>query len=169
MNKVIPLAVFFLLLVASPSGAQQAGLIDVFDDWSAFTSTESGAPVCYIGSEPTKATGDYKKRGKTYILITHRPAENALGVVSLEAGYAFKPGSGVDVAIGTNQFTLFTDGSNAWADDAKADQALVRAMRAGAIMEVSGTSGRGTLTKDTYSLKGITAAYKAASKACGVK
>jgi hypothetical protein len=36
-------------------------------------------------------------------------------------------------------------------------------------MTVKGTSSRDTLTLDTYSLKGFTAAHNAANKACKVK
>jgi hypothetical protein len=35
-------------------------------------------------------------------------------------------------------------------------------------MIVKGTSSRGTLTTDTYSLSGFTAAFNAISKACGL-
>ncbi len=36
-------------------------------------------------------------------------------------------------------------------------------------MIVAGISSRGTLTTDTYSLNGFTAAYDAITRACGVK
>ncbi|MDX1424550.1 MAG: invasion associated locus B family protein, partial [Kiloniellales bacterium] len=48
------------------------------------------------------------------------------------------------------------------------DQAIVKAMRAGSSMVVKGTSSRGTVTTDTYSLLGFSKAYAAISKACGV-
>ena len=41
--------------------------------------------------------------------------------------------------------------------------------RAGAEMVVTGTSWRGTETRDTYSLSGFSAAHKAISTACRVK
>jgi hypothetical protein len=41
-------------------------------------------------------------------------------------------------------------------------------MRAGATMTVTGTSTRGTVTKDIYSLTGFTAANETINKACGV-
>ena len=43
------------------------------------------------------------------------------------------------------------------------------AMKGGKAMVVKGTSSRGTLTTDTYSLAGFTAAYAAIGKACKVK
>ena len=44
--------------------------------------------------------------------------------------------------------------------------ALVNAMKRGNELVFKGTSERGTLTTDSYSLKGVTAAMKAIDKAC---
>ena len=46
---------------------------------------------------------------------------------------------------------------------------IIKAMRAGNTLVVKGTSSRGTLTTDTYSLKGFTAVHNALNKACGVR
>ena len=169
LQKMIPtLAVALTTQFTTPAvGAD--GLIDVFGDWSAFAIKEGGKPVCYVGSEPQKAVGKYKKRGDTFILVSHRPAEKSIGVVSLQAGYTYKAGSEVDIIVGGFKQKLFTDGGQAWAYDNKADKALVHAMKGGSSLIAKGASSRGTATTDTYSLKGFSAAYAAASKACGIK
>ena len=130
---------------------------------------DGGKPVCFIGSEPKKSRGKYKKRGEAYVLVTHRPAEKSTHVVSVKAGYTYQNGSEVDLIIGAKTFKLFTDAGHAFAYDDKTDKALIKAMVRGARMVVRGTSARGTLTTDTYSLKGFTAAYQAINKACKVK
>ncbi len=161
------LAAFALLTVlaaAGPAGAES--FLGKHGDWEAFTDKEAGKLVCYIGSEPTKMRGKYAKRGASYAMVTHRPAEKSRNVVSIRAGYVHKPGSEVEVAIGKLTFKLFTKDGWAFAPDADADNALVKAMVRGAAMTVTGISGRGTKTVDTYSLKGFTAAYGAISKAC---
>ena len=107
--------------------------------------------------------------GETYILVTHRPAEKSLNVISINAGYTYQSGSEVDVVIGKTTFKMFTDAGHAFAYDSKTDGAIVKAMIRGARMIIKGTSSRGTQTTDTYSLKGFTAAYKAINKSCKVK
>jgi invasion protein IalB len=156
--------------MALPPGAQAQGIKRVGDygDWSAFQFSEDGNPACYMSSEPTKATGDYKKRGDVFAIVTHRPAEKRIGEVSIIAGYSYKKDSTVAVAIGTQGFELFTQDDGAWALDAATDKKLVQAMRRGNRMVVKGTSARGTLTTDTYSLQGFTKAYRAIGKACGL-
>lgn len=167
--SAVAVAVVALAAGAAARAADSAKLLAVHDDWEAYVDSEGGKKVCYIGSKPKKETGKYRKRGDTYVLITHRPAENSINVVSVAAGYTYQPASEVDVAIGDNKFRLFTDGDYAFAYDTKTDGELVRAMVKGAVMVVKGTSNRGTATADTYSLKGFTAAYKAIGQACGVK
>jgi hypothetical protein len=168
-HRFIPLIAFAGLLAAVPAWAQESKLVAGFGDWEAFEEKDGGKLVCYIGSAPQKSKGKYKKRGETYVLITHRPAKRSTGVVSIKAGYAYQKDSEVDVVIGANTFVLFTDAGHAFAYDAKGDKALVKAMIRGARMVIKGTSSRGTRTTDTYSLTGFTAAYKAIGKACKVE
>ena len=159
-----------LSVLSGPTFAEgDGGLIDNFGDWSAFKTKESGADVCYMGSVPTKEEGDYTKRGETFVLFSHRPAEGRLNELSVTAGYTHKKGGEVDVAIGTQSFSLFTDGDTAWAWDKETDLKVIKAMRGGKTMVVKGVSHRGTRTMDTYSLKGVTAAWKAINAACGVQ
>jgi invasion protein IalB len=153
----------------APGWAFAASLVETVDDWSAFTDDEGGKKVCYLGSEPKKETGDYKSRDDTFILVTHRPAEKTTDVISITAGYTYRKDSEVTLTVANEAFKLFTDGGLAWAPDQKADHAIVAAMKKGANMTVVGTSSRGTVTTDTYSLKGFSAAYAAANKACGIK
>jgi len=146
-----------------------AELIDNFGDWSAFVETEAAGTTCFIASEPKKSKGEYAKRGDVNFMVTHRPAEKSLNVISFDSGYTYQSGSEAVVAVGKSEFRLFTDGGVAWAYDAEADKALVGAMRAGSTMTITGTSNRETLTVDTYSLTGFAAAYAAVNKACGIK
>ena len=161
---MIPVSV----ISALPALAQEAKLIDSFGNWEAYRESDGGKAVCYVGSQPKKASGKYKKRGESYVLVTHRPADNSFGVVSIKAGYTYQETSEVDVSIGDATFKLFTDAGHAFAYDDKTDKALIEAMARGARMVIRGTSSRGTLTTDTYSLKGFTAAFKAIGKACKV-
>ncbi|MBB4286246.1 invasion associated locus B family protein [Roseospira goensis] len=154
------------LLSASPAAAQDVKTIGKFRDWTAYTYDESGNKVCYIASRPQKDEGDYARRGDIFAIVSHRPAEGARNVVSFVAGYPYKEKSEVSVSIdGRREFTLFTHDETAWAYD-EDDAKLVDAMKAGGTMVVKGTSSRGTLTTDTYSLMGFTNAHGAITREC---
>ena len=109
-------------------------------------------------------------RSDIYAVVTHRPAEKSFDVVNFVAGYTYKPDSPVVVKIGTKSFKkLFTSGDKAWAVSDRVDRELVEGMKRGERMIVTGTSAKGTDTKDTYSLAGFSSAYKAISAKCGKK
>ncbi|MBK8176198.1 MAG: invasion associated locus B family protein [Rhodospirillales bacterium] len=155
------------LAAAMPGSAQQT--LGVYGDWTAVVFGSGDKRMCYIGSTPKKQEGKYTVRGETHVLVTHRPNEKVVGEVSVAAGYPYRQGKDATIEIDKKAtFNLFTRDENAWAFDASADRDLVRAMKAGSQMIVRGTSSRGTLTTDTYSLSGFTAAYNAIDKACGL-
>ncbi len=167
------IAIALVTLVSTPSMAQSGSaadpkLIGTFDQWSAYSFREDGDKVCFMASQPTSDEGDYTNRGDIFALITHRPGENSVNVVSFVVGYTFKEGSDVTVNANGSEFTLFTDGDTAWTPTDAMDKRLTDAIRGGQKMIVKGTSSRGTLTTDTYSLDGSAAAYRAISRACNV-
>lgn len=159
-------AVFAIGLCVAQSAAAQQRTLGTFSDWTAVVDGAGSQKVCYMGSVPKKAEGNYTRRGDTHVMVTHRPADKVRGEVSVTAGYSYKPGSDVEAVIDGRTFKLFTRDGHAWAQDAAADRAMVAAMKAGLQMVVRGTSTRGTLTTDTYSLNGFTSAYEAIDRAC---
>ena len=142
--------------------------IAAYNAWSAFSYKDGATDVCYMASQPTEAKGNYSERGQVWTLVTHRAPGEKNAVVSIIAGYNYKEGSSAKVTIGNASFTLFTQGDTAWANSAEDDAKLIDAMRKGSRMVVSGTSWRGTDTKDTYSLSGFSKAYSRIREACGL-
>ena len=150
----------------SPSHSQDVTALGSHGSWIAYTYQEDGQPVCYMTSAPSKSEGKYTRRGDVQILVTHRPSRRAFEVISIVAGYEYKRDADVTVSVGSNSFQLFTNGDRAWARDSKTDQAMTQAMIKGSSATVIGTSSRGTVTTDTFSLIGFTAAHEAISAGC---
>lgn len=165
MMRRTGMAALAAILVASPGVGAETKLLGKFAGWDAAATGAGKSRTCYISSLPSKSSGKYRKRGEASITIAHWPKRRRFDEVTVVAGYRYKKKSEVAVLIGGTGFRLFTQGGKAWAyagDDAK----LVRAMKAGASMRVTGVSGKGTRTVDTYSLKGIAKALAAIGKAC---
>lgn len=143
--------------------------LGTFSTWEAWELDDEGGKVCYMLSAPSKHAGAYKSRGDIYALVTHRPAEGTKNVFSYIAGYEYQAKSEAKLKIGDKTFALFTQGETAWAPDANTDNAIAEAIHKGSNMVMNGTSGRGTATTDTFSLKGSGEAHKAIDKACGLE
>ena len=167
MSKRLALTLILLTLILPASAQAARTLVGTFGAWQAYTANEAGALICYMGSEPTKQEGKYSKRGQVVMLVTHRPKDKETGVISVTAGYAFKKDTPAKAVIGDQVFEMFTSGEHAFVEEGR-DPDLIKAMIRGADIVVTGTSSRGTLTTDTYSLKGFTAAWKAIGKACKI-
>jgi len=167
----LPLAAALVAVLAAawPAAAAEPTSLGTSRDWDALALEEGQRKTCYIVSRPKSQEGNFTRRDQPYLMVTHRPAEKSLDVVSILAGYTFQSGSEVTIQIGNQTFRLFTDNDSAWARDDNTDRQLVQAMRAGQTAVVRGTSSRGTKTTDTYSLAGFSASYQAINQACGVK
>jgi invasion protein IalB len=152
--------------LAAPASAQTPKPIGTFGDWQALTYEENGKPVCYLFTEPAKKEGQYTSRGQVYALVTNRPVDKKLNVVTIVAGYTYKEDSDVVLQVGDQKFTLFTREDKAWAPTDEDDAKIVEALKKGTDMVVHGTSSKGTETVDTYSLKGFSKAYDAIGAAC---
>ena len=149
--------------------AQSATSIGTFKQWGAYTSSENGGKMCFVASQPTakKYSRDISGRDPVFFMVTTIPAKNIRNEASTIIGYPFADNSKVTVAIdGDAKFTMFTDKDSAWIENPSQEPDLIDAMRKGVNMVVEGTSRRGTVSTDTYSLSGITAALEAIAKEC---
>ncbi|GLQ07948.1 invasion associated locus B family protein [Sneathiella chinensis] len=167
-NILSPLAGIGLIVSASVAVANEADprSIGIFKDWQAYTWLENGEKVCYMLSRPTKSLPKNANRGDIYLMITHRPKSKSKEEISHVTGYPYKDQSTVKFTVGNQNFILATDEDVAWVPDGESDAKLINAFRNGSKLTVTGTSSRGTVTTDSYSLQGFTAAHKQIRKSC---
>jgi hypothetical protein len=159
-------AVSTTLVLAAPSGATS---ILASKSWTAYKSGDGAGKMCFVASQPTDTKYDppgVKSRDPAYFMITTIPGKKIRNEASTIIGYKFKGGAKVTVDVGGTKFTMFTENDNAWIENPADESALVNAMRAGSTMSVQGTSSRGTVSTDTYSLSGVSAALDAIAKEC---
>lgn len=167
MKKIGLLAFCSISLLAFSAYAGAPQLIGEYDDWSAYIYKEGKNSVCYMASTPQKSEGKYTRRGDVYLVITHRPADKSFDVINFVAGYAYKNDAKVIVKIGKDTISdFFVENDKAWTMNANVDKKLVEAMKKGERLIIDGTSTKGTTTKDTYSLRGFSSAYRAISTKC---
>ena len=114
-----------------------------------------------LGGDAAADEGTRDGAARSDLLHHHNLAE-----ASIVIGYPFKDGENATVEIGSDKFSFFTKADGAWLQAKAEEKRLIDAMRAGAEMTVKGLSKRGTLTTDTYSLKGISNALDKVAEGC---
>ncbi len=146
--------------MTSPALAQKPERFKQHHAWGAYSLQGSSGKVCYILSVPVKKEPEDRDHGDVFFMVSQHPGEQVALEPQFTVGYAFKDESDVNLDIDGKTFNMFTRGSNAWLSNRAEEPAVVEAMRAGREMVVSGESRRGTKTKYTYSLSGVTASLK---------
>jgi hypothetical protein len=161
-----------VLAVGGATGAVAAdpNLMGNFQDWHVYNTGSGADRSCFVVSPPQEMTPKGVNRGSVFFMVTTWPARNVKNQPSVVPGYPYKDMSTVSVQVGSDKFEFFTqnDASNggAWMESPDDEQKLLAAMKRGSSMSVTGTSSRGTLTRDNYSLSGISAALDKMTSDC---
>ena len=121
---------------------------------------------CYIGSLPISSDlPDTKQRGENYILV-YKLIGSDEKIIQIEAGYNYNLSADILVKIDQAEYGFYTteDSSDtAWTNN---DSEVIYAMKMGLELILNGESSRGTITNDTYTLKGFTAALNKLNEDC---
>lgn len=159
-SRLVPFAVL-VALAASPAAAQSVQALGEFRDWAAYSAAEGAGQVCFAMSRPTDVSPAVDGYTQAYLYLTNRPGEGVANEINLVAGFNFAPDQLATLSIGGDSFDLFTQQDAAWLLDATQNDNLAGALRAGSTVVVEGTTDKGILVKQTYSLSGATAASRA--------
>ena len=121
---------------------------------------------CYVGSSPVKSDlPESKKRDDSYILV-YKIVGSEENIIQIEAGYNYKLDRNINVKIDNNIFDFYSTKDSpqtAWTNN---DKKVIYAMKKGLELMLIGESSRGTVTNDTYTLKGFTVAINKLNKSC---
>ena len=173
MRNGLARAVAIGVALAAPTAHAQettTNQVAATTDWSVFEETDP--TECFAVSAPKEQVNTRDgapvevSRGDTLLFVFYRPSEGVEGQVTFTGGYPFADGSEVKLDIGGTQFTLFSEGEWAWPASPEDDARIVAAMRSGSSAILTGVSGRGTQTQDTFSLLGFTASVDEARTRC---
>ena len=152
--------------IAGSAAAQSVQVIGTFKDWAAYSASEGAGAVCFAMSKPSTVDPSPDGYTQAYLYLTHRPSENVSNELNLVAGFEFAPDQPATLAVGGKSFDLFTQKDAAWLLDPSQNDSLAGAFRAGTTVVVEGTSAKGILVTETFSLSGATAASRAIDGGC---
>ena len=153
---------------AAAAAETQPNLLGQYGDWGAYSASPGGGKVCFVLSKPKTAKTEPagRKRDQAYLFVSSRPGENVKNEISVVIGYPFKSSSDATAEIGTAKFAMYTLNDGAWIKNVAEEARMVEAMRKGGDLTVRGTSGKGTQSTDSYSLKGLAQALDKIEQEC---
>tara|TARA_A100001035_G_scaffold278333_1_gene277018 strand:- start:322 stop:834 length:513 start_codon:yes stop_codon:yes gene_type:complete len=169
MSLIKKYYIYFLLVVSlsiTPLKAEELKEIGKFKDWKTMILIEQTGTVCFAQSTPVLQAPKSNKRDAR-LFVTFRPSEKIKDEVSASPGYEFNKNNSVTAISGKNKikFDIVQQGF-AWIADNKIEKKMIKVMKKGSRIMITGYNQKGSQTIDHYSLLGFTKAYNAAKSAC---
>jgi hypothetical protein len=149
-------------------GGAQPTLLGQYGDWGAYTASPGGRKICFALAKPANSSTSppNRPRDPAWMFISTRPAEKVKDEVSVIFGYGHKPNSDANIEVSGGSYAMYTQADGAWVKNAAEEPKLVETMRKGQDLTVKGTSAKGTLSTDVYSLKGLSLALDKIGQEC---
>jgi invasion protein IalB len=154
--------------VPSTPGGPQPTLLGLYGEWGAYTANPGGKKICFALAKPSNSSTSppNRPRDPTYMFVSTRPAEKVRDEVSVIFGYGLKSNSDANIEVAGGGYAMYTQGDGGWVKNAAEEPKLVETMRKGQNLTVKGTSTKGTVSTDVYSLKGLSSALDRIAQEC---
>ena len=166
IKKIIPILIIILITWCSHLSAEEIKKIGKYKDWQAMTVIDESGKVCFAQSSPILQAPKSNKRDAK-LFVAFRPLEKIINEVSVTGGYEFNNKNSVTATSGKNKFKFdIKQQGFAWIADTKVEAKMIKKMKKGSRIMITGYNQKGSQTIDHYSLLGFTKAYNTVKKAC---
>ena len=135
-----------------------------YNDWKVFSRGSGAQRICYALSEAQDKRPTQVSHGNIFFMIASWADKTATEQPNLAVGYPLAPSNPPEARIGSNKFSLYVEGKEAFFEN---DKQIVASMRKGSVMRINAVSTRGTATAYKFSLSGVTAALRRVKAICG--
>ena len=166
IKKNLLIFFIFTLFTLVPSKAESLKKVGKFKDWQTMVLVEAKGKVCFAQSSPVLQAPKSNKRDAK-LFVSFRPSEKITDEISVSPGYEFNKSNSVVAQSGKSKvkFDIMQQGF-AWIADNKIEKKMIKMMKKGSRIMITGYNQKGSQTIDHYSLLGFTKAYSSAKKAC---
>jgi hypothetical protein len=148
--------------------AEEVKKMGIHKDWETYVINKEEGKVCFAQSKPVLQAPKANPRDAR-LFISFRPGEKITNEISITAGYEFNKKNTVTAISGKKKykFDLMQD-KFAWMSDPekKYEKRMIKTMKKGSRIMVTGYNQKGSQTIDHYSLLGFTKAYNATKANC---
>ena len=163
--KYLIILIFFTIL-HNQSIAEEVKKIGKFKDWETMVIKNDTQFVCFAQSKPVLQSPKKNQR-EARLFVSFRPNKKILDEISITAGYEFNKKNSITAKSGKSKYRFdISQEKFAWMADEKQEKKMIKAMKKGSRIMITGYNQKGSQTIDHYSLLGFTKAYNNAKKSC---
>ena len=157
---------FVVLLLSNKAIGEEIKKMGKFKDWETIVLKNDNQKTCFAQTKPVLQSPKKNKR-ESRLFVSFRPNEKIKDEISTTSGYEYNKKNSITAKSGKKKFKFDISQDNfAWIADQKIERKMIRAMKAGSRIMITGYNEKGSQTIDHYSLMGFSKAYNVAKKSC---
>tara|TARA_B100000287_G_scaffold409267_1_gene436448 strand:- start:710 stop:1216 length:507 start_codon:yes stop_codon:yes gene_type:complete len=163
--RLIKLSLFFLIITSNVS-AEEVKKILKNKDWETYVVKNETGKICFAQSMPILQAPKTNVR-EARLFVTFRPNEKISDEISITSGYEYNKKNSIMARSGKYKYKFDISKENfAWIADNNKEKKMIKTMKRGSRIMITGYNQKGSQTIDHYSLLGFTKAYNSAKKSC---
>ena len=158
--------ILFSFMIVSHVNAEEVKKILKNKDWETYIVKNESSKICFAQSLPVLQAPKTNTR-EARLFVTFRPNEKISDEISITSGYEYNKKNSIMARSGKYKYKFDIAQENfAWMADNKKEKKMIKTMKKGSRIMVTGYNQKGSQTIDHYSLLGFTKAYNTAKKSC---
>ncbi len=158
--------ILFSFIIINNVNAEEVKKILKNKDWETYIIKNESSKICFAQSMPILQAPKASPR-EARLFVTFRPNEKISDEISITSGYEYNKKNSIMARSGKYKYKFDIAQENfAWMADNKKEKKMIKTMKKGSRIMVTGYNQKGSQTIDHYSLLGFTKAYNSAKKSC---
>jgi len=159
--------ILFSFIIINHVNAEEVKKILKNKDWETYVIKNESSKICFAQSMPILQAPKASPR-EARLFVTFRPNKKISDEISITSGYEYNKKNSIIARSGKYKYKFDIAQENfAWMADNKKEKKMIKTMKKGSRIMVTGYNQKGSQTIDHYSLLGFTKAYNSAKKSCG--
>ena len=166
VKKITLLLISLNLILNTSVYSQEVKKIGKYKDWETIVFIDSENKVCFAQTIPI-LQAPKKNQRDARLFVSFRPNDKISDEVSITSGYEYNNQNSITAISGKSKYKFDLAQENfAWISENKVEKKLIKTLKKGSRIMVTGYNKSGSQTIDHYSLLGFTKAYNSAKKNC---
>ena len=166
IKKITLLFVSLILILNSHAYSQEVKKIGKYKDWETIIFIDGQSKVCFAQSIPVLQAPKTNQRDAR-LFVSFRPNDKISDEISITSGYKYNNQNSIIAKSGKSKYKFDIAQENfAWISENKIEKKLIKTLKKGSRIMITGYNKSGSQTIDHYSLLGFTKAYNSAKKNC---
>tara|TARA_B100000287_G_scaffold212620_1_gene200714 strand:+ start:399 stop:905 length:507 start_codon:yes stop_codon:yes gene_type:complete len=158
--------ILFSFIIINHVNAEEVKKILKNKDWETYVIKNDSSKICFAQSMPI-LQAPKKDTREARLFVTFRPNEKISDEISITSGYEYNKKNSIMARSGKYKYKFDIAQENfAWIADNKKEKKMIKTMKKGSRIMITGYNQKGSQTIDHYSLLGFTKAYNSAKKSC---